>query len=192
MRSGHLEADFADGEYVFKLGWGQLVELQEKCNIGPHALLRRLEAGLWMVDDIAETIRLALIGGDPVNMQPIKAKKLVERYVKDRPLTENISLVRVILMVALFGGESVEPVDQKKKTEETSRAVADEDGKMNFQDLYGIGAVLGYTPAQVNEMSVWQLMVAYNGYAKANTHDDGSTITEEEAKDLYEFVQNIE
>lgn len=48
--------------------------------------------------------------------------------------------------------------------------------------------MIGFTPQQVNEMSVWQFMSAVDGYAEANTPDDGA-LTNAEIDELWDWVQ---
>jgi hypothetical protein len=111
MRDARLRGIvFADGEYDFRLGWGQLVELQEQCDAGPHFILNRLHNGEWRVQDIAEVIRLGLLGADET-MKPSVASSLVKRYVKERPPLENHTLAVVILTAGLMGSPE-EPVGE--------------------------------------------------------------------------------
>lgn len=118
MRDARLRGIvFADGEYDFRLGWGQLVELQELTNAGPHFVLNRLHSGEWRVEDIAEVIRLGLLGADET-MKPSVASTLVKRYVKERPLMENHTLAVVILTAALVGAGE-EPVGEQEAANPT-------------------------------------------------------------------------
>lgn len=64
-------------------------------------------------------------------------------------------------------------------------------GKIRFGAIYGAAAVVGYTPQQVNEMSMWQFMAAVDGYIKANTPDDGK-MTEPEVDELWDWLQSKE
>lgn len=118
MRDARVrDVTFADGEYDFRLGWGQLVELQEKTGCGPQFILNRLHTGGWMVEDISETIRLGLLGADP-EMKPSKATTLVRRYVMERPPLENHTLAVVILTAALMGSPE-EPVGEHEAASQT-------------------------------------------------------------------------
>ena len=54
--------------------------------------------------------------------------------------------------------------------------------------MYGAGAVLGYTPQEVNEMSVWQYMAAIEGYEAAHSPDDGS-LSKGEIDELWDWLQ---
>lgn len=99
-RDAKVDLDWADGHYDFRLAWGQLIELQERCDAGPFVILDRLTRGSWRVQDISHVIRLGLIGG---GTEPAKALKLVRDYVEARPPLENVMLARGILMVAVQG-----------------------------------------------------------------------------------------
>lgn len=101
MRDATLrDITFADGEYDFRLAWGQLVELQEQTDSGPMVVLDRLHTGTWKVGDISHVIRLGLIGaGTP----PPTARTLTVRYVEERPPLENVLLATVILKAAVMG-----------------------------------------------------------------------------------------
>jgi hypothetical protein len=100
-RNGRIELEFADGTYGFRLAIGELEELQEKTECGPYNLLRRLLANDWKVDDVRQTIRLGLIGG---GLDPIKSKRLVERYVDQRSeWLNNAMLAQAIVSAALVG-----------------------------------------------------------------------------------------
>lgn len=101
---------FGDGEYDFRLAWGQIVELQESVNAGPQFILNRLHTGDWRVEDIAEIIRLGLLGADK-DMKPSTASTLVKRYVMERPPLENHMLAIAILTAGLVGSPE-EPVGE--------------------------------------------------------------------------------
>lgn len=119
MRDARLrEVTFADGEYDFRLAWGQLVELQELCSAGPQFILNRLTVtGDWRVEDISEIIRLGLLGADK-DMKPSRATDLVRRYVKERPPLENHTLAVAILTTALLGAPE-EPVGEPEAASQT-------------------------------------------------------------------------
>ncbi|XHE12395.1 gene transfer agent family protein [Agrobacterium deltaense] len=100
MRDATVTFDWADGAHSFRLAWGQLAELQEKCDAGPYVVLQRLHSGAWRIEDISNIIRLGLVGG---GMEPAQALKLVRRYVEARPPMENLIPAQVILSAALTG-----------------------------------------------------------------------------------------
>lgn len=116
MRDATVAFDWADGTHSFRLAWGQLAELQEKCDAGPYVVLQRLHSGAWRIEDISNIIRLGLIGG---KMDPVAALKLVRAYVEARPPMENIVPAQVILSAALMGApeETVGEADAANQTE---------------------------------------------------------------------------
>jgi tail tube GTA-gp10-like protein len=99
-RNATVEQPFADGDYTFRLGFKELILLQEARDCGPLELLGRLNAVQWRVEDIAETIRIGLIGG---GVEPRKALKLVRDYVQDRPPMESLALAIIVLSHAVAG-----------------------------------------------------------------------------------------
>ncbi|WP_236774724.1 gene transfer agent family protein [Agrobacterium tumefaciens] len=108
MRSARVELDWGDGTYTFRLAWGQLVELQEKCDAGPYVILQRLQTGAWQMEDISNVIRLGLIGG---GMTAVDALKKTRAYVEAFPPMENLLSAQGILAAALMGAKD-EPVGE--------------------------------------------------------------------------------
>jgi len=103
MRSATLANQFVgEGYYPLRLGIDELIQLQEKLNAGPNVVATRLLQGEWMVDDIRETIRLALIGG---GMSQKEAFDLVNRCVKEGYLMDYMSVAANALYAALTGIE---------------------------------------------------------------------------------------
>ncbi len=99
-RDATIELPFADGDYVFRLAWGELIKLQEACDAGPYVILDRLLTGRWKVEEISNVIRLGLIGG---GMEPIPARKLVQSYVEKRPPLENLVIAQRVLGAGVVG-----------------------------------------------------------------------------------------
>lgn len=136
----YLILDFADGEYTFRLGVGQVAELQEKCGgVGIGEIYARLMAGRYRdrdgaivlnplearfkYEDVVETIRLALVGGgtgttneETVKVDAVKALSLVRRYVHPRPLLETWPVASAILSAFIVGYDA--PTAQKKSVTE--------------------------------------------------------------------------
>lgn len=118
-KAGTIELIWADGEYPFRLGIGQLRELQDKTTCGPLELFRRLGQGTWRVDDVRETLRVALIGG---GMKPDDALRLVRLYVDERPLTESVLPAQAVLMMALYGNaEDQQPGETVRRGSESGQ-----------------------------------------------------------------------
>jgi hypothetical protein len=64
-------------------------------------------------------------------------------------------------------------------------------GKLRFATVYGVGAVLGFTPQEVNAMSMWQFLTALDGHQK-NKGDDAQKMSSAEADELWEWLQSKE
>lgn len=112
-RDARVDLDWADGTHTFRLAWGQLVELQEKCDAGPYVVLDRIFRGQWKMEDITNVIRLGLIGG---GMPPVDALKKVRAYVEDRPPLESVPFAQAILSAGLMGAPE-EEVEKKAEAE---------------------------------------------------------------------------
>lgn len=48
---------------------------------------------------------------------------------------------------------------------------------------------MGYTPQQVNDMSMWQYLAAVEGYVRANDPDASKELSAQEADDLWQWLQ---
>lgn len=81
---------------------GTILQLEERCGAGIAEILTRLENGTWRINDVRETIRLALIGG---GMSPTDAMKAVELHVHGNPegLAASVFLAHAILTTVLIG-----------------------------------------------------------------------------------------
>ncbi|MCM2292296.1 gene transfer agent family protein [Allorhizobium sp. BGMRC 0089] len=106
MRDASITLTFADGDYAFRLGWGELEGLQEACDAGPYVILDRLNTGTWRVGDIAHVIRFGLIGGGKT---PVEALQLVRRWVEARPPAENVLMAQAILTAGILGAPDETP-----------------------------------------------------------------------------------
>lgn len=49
---------------------------------------------------------------------------------------------------------------------------------------------MGFSPRDVNQMSMWQFMAAAEGYAKANSPDDDKSLSTSEQDALWAMVQH--
>lgn len=49
---------------------------------------------------------------------------------------------------------------------------------------------MGFTPQQVNEMSLWQFQAAVNGYADAHTPEADQGLDQQEIKELSELIDS--
>lgn len=119
-----IDLQFADGQYLFKLGLAQIRELQDKTGTGIGALYARVLQGrmgdtledahpayaMYHVDDVRETVRQGLIGGAgglvdgaDVKVTALRATELVERYLDPMPLKSQWDLAAAILFALVEG-----------------------------------------------------------------------------------------
>lgn len=95
-------AFFGDKEHDFALGPALVLELEAVTGSGIGGLFKRMIANEFKAKEIAETIRLGLIGG---GVSPEIAARLVETYVPARPMIEAYALAVDILTALMFGSE---------------------------------------------------------------------------------------
>jgi hypothetical protein len=130
---GTVALMFGDGEYSFRIAFGQWRELQESINkprleigepvLGPMGLLRAMLDGNAWPHDVREVIRLGLIGA---GMKSDRALVLVKRHVERGAYFAHMPTARTILQAAMFGP----PEDQvgKEPTPQTETAATDGSG----------------------------------------------------------------
>jgi hypothetical protein len=128
---GSVTLQFGDGEYSFRLAYGQFRELQEIVNrwrisagipaVGALDLAQALQRGGAWPEDAREVIRLGLIGG---GMKADRALVMVKRHVENKPFFPSMLLAQAILMTALVGppadpvGKEPAPIEPETATEE--------------------------------------------------------------------------
>ncbi|MYL98406.1 gene transfer agent family protein [Novosphingobium sp. FGD1] len=100
-RSAVLENVFVgEGYFDLALRIGELITLQEKTRVGPYVLAQRLGTGEWHVEDIIETVRLALIGG---GMDNKSAFDLVSRNITAGNLMTYATIAHEVIFAAIVG-----------------------------------------------------------------------------------------
>jgi hypothetical protein len=88
------EGFFGDGVHAFTLTDDMIEELERITGHGIGAIYLRIVAGQFAVSEVAEIIRLGLIGG---GMAPQNAAQLVSTYARNRPLAETFPLALDVL-----------------------------------------------------------------------------------------------
>ena len=113
-RSGKTELPFGNDTHIFKIGYGQIKDIQDTTDAGVEFILKSMFDGTWKIEYIRETIRCGLIGG---GMSPAEAIRMVKTYVEDTetyPIAGNIPIAASILAAAIYGAEEE---DKGKKAE---------------------------------------------------------------------------
>lgn len=60
---------------------------------------------------------------------------------------------------------------------------------MRFAAIYANGQILGYSPQEIDRISMWQFMAVCEGFMKANGGDDNK-LSAVEADDLWDLVKD--
>jgi hypothetical protein len=98
---GTVRIIWGNGEDDFCISkTGSILALEDKCNAGLAEIRMRLQAGTWRLNDVRETIRLALIGA---GMDADKAMKAVQLHVDGEPLAKSVLIAHAIVAAALVG-----------------------------------------------------------------------------------------
>jgi hypothetical protein len=109
-------------EVTFDLPMGEVRHLQEKTGAGPPVILYRLLNDQWKVDDYRETILQGLLGA---KMPVDQARKLVKKWVDDRPAKESLLTAQAILMAFIMGAPTPKkPEAVEGQSEEPAMAAA--------------------------------------------------------------------
>ncbi len=116
---------WADGDYTFRLGNGELIMLQDATDCGPYFLLEKLGGKHWRVQEISHVIRLGLIGG---GLDPQKALKLVREYVEARPPAETLMMAYAVLAAGVQGAPDDQPKKRRGRAKGKSSTISQTDG----------------------------------------------------------------
>ena len=100
---GSTLIDWPDRQRKYRLGIGELRELEETCNMGAAEMCRLTTTSNWRIDHLWHTVRLGLIGG---GLDANRAKGLTARYVTPGRLMEVAVIAQKILLAALVGDET--------------------------------------------------------------------------------------
>lgn len=128
-RDASVVLAFGDGDYLFRLAWGELAKLQEACDAGPFVVMQRLKDGSCRLDDISEVIRWGLIGG---GLSPVEATKLIRLYVEGRPPAESRMTAYAVMAAGCLGA----PEEQIEKKLEAP----DQDGESTISQTGSSGS----------------------------------------------------
>lgn len=123
-QDGSVTLSWGDGEYRFRLAFGQWAELQEAVNrsrvalgapmIGPAELLQAMIRGNAWPAEVREVLRLGLIGG---GMKSDRALVLIKRHVEGAAWAHSLAVAGSVLARSMFGppddtaGKETPPAD---------------------------------------------------------------------------------
>ena len=103
-----VTAFFGDKERPFTLTDDMVMELETTTGTGIGTPFQRLTAHAFKLADLAEVIRLGLIGG---GTNPEEAARLVNSYARNRPVAEVLPLATAILAARWLGADEVQADD---------------------------------------------------------------------------------
>ena len=123
-RHAEIELDWGDGTYSFRLGLGEIEELERKCALGVFQIVTRLHPDIRQCrsGEIFEVIRLGLIGG---GMQAVQALTMARKYMDSEPLDANRDVAYAITLAGLMRLHGKDMEDEappgKTKARKTTR-----------------------------------------------------------------------
>ena len=117
-RDGSVELVWGGDLRTFRLGIDELLALQEKRDAGIQEIANRLRLQTWRVQDVHETLRLALLGG---GMEPKAAQQLVDEQARPGKLASSALTAFAVLVSAIQGDEN-DPVGKEPAAPETPGA----------------------------------------------------------------------
>jgi hypothetical protein len=83
-RHGEVTLEWGDGEYPFRLGYRELMELQRVCDGGPDWIAGQIHSVHCRVEYVRETLRLGLIGGGMKQSEALgKVRSFFEEQMGD-------------------------------------------------------------------------------------------------------------
>jgi hypothetical protein len=86
--------------YTVKFGVGEAEFIQERHDMGPQYALSVIGAGRWTVKLLIDVVYIGLVGG---GAKPEAARRVVDRWVANRPWGESAPLAQVILQAGVVG-----------------------------------------------------------------------------------------
>lgn len=101
---------FGDAERDFRLSAHLLLELERVCHVGIGGLSRRFFAGEFSFTELAEIIRLGLIGG---GTEPEEAAALVKTYGDQMPVTGLYAVALPVIESLMFGPQRSPKIRKK-------------------------------------------------------------------------------
>jgi hypothetical protein len=117
-RDGSVELVWGGDLRTFRLGIDELLALQEKRDAGIQEIANRLRLQTWRVQDVHETLRLALMGG---GMDAKAAQQLVDEQARPGKLASSALAAFAVLVSAIQGDEN-DPVGKGEAALETPGA----------------------------------------------------------------------
>lgn len=161
--------EWAGKERLFRLTLGDVLDLEQACGgdaVG--SIFRRVSTGLFRVDDIYHTIRLALIGG---GLKKVEVKQLMEAHFDRKPYLDHAALAGDILIALMTG------------VEESGGDAEGEPAPIRFSEASQICRTFHLSPNELREMRYADFINMVRGF-NASQPKKAEPPTEEEFEDI--------
>jgi len=94
-----IEVPFANELHRFRLGLGQLEDLETRFRAGTIEWVERFRANQWRIGEMRAVLITALVGG---GQDPLQAKEVVDRCMMAWPMVRNVKLFWLIVNAAIL------------------------------------------------------------------------------------------
>lgn len=150
-----LRRDYAGAERDFRLGFGDLLDLEEACGKVPvGTIYKRLHAWDFRAQEVYHVVRLGLVGG---GLAAAEAKRIVDERFNTLPLETHVRLAVEILLDMMEGAPAPREDARKPEPKTFDRGL-----------LYRQFAQLGLGPRDVDAMTVAQALHLFEAAARSD------------------------
>ena len=160
--------EWAGKERLFRLNFGDVLDLEEACGDAIGAIFLRVSTGRFRANDLWHVIRLALIGGGETK---VEAKRLMEAHFETKPYLDHASLAGDILIAVMTG------------VEETGERERENPERMKFSEVSQICRTFHMSPNDLRATSYADFINMVTGF-NAASGPKLEPITEEEFDDI--------
>ena len=141
-----LERDFAGAVRTFRLGYGEICDMEEGLGkVGIATVYKRMGSFDWHIRDVFHVLKRALVGGGMVSTE---AERLVKARIDDGRLGELMTLAYDILLAAVEGAPEGKGGDAEAEPQPFDRGA-----------IYKSFAEVGISPQEVDAMDFKQALL---------------------------------
>lgn len=160
-RHAEISLDFGGAQRVFRLRIRELILVQEQFDRGPWEIAERLQGAETLIEEIVHIVAMGLVGA---GMERAAAMRLVMDVIDDVPLARARLVAHAVLQAALVGVEDEPAAAQRSAWSEERNAAST---MMRVGEMYGIGAIMGFGPNEIDAMTIWQFTATVEQWSKA-------------------------
>ncbi len=162
-----VTSEWAGKERLFRLAFGDVLDLEQACESGIGPIYARLISGQFKLGDIWHTLRLGLIGG---GMEALRAKALLVDQFDRRPYVDHAALAAEIILALMTG---VEPVAETTST--------DGSAPLKFSEVSQMCTVFNLSPLDLRAMRYADVINLMRGYSASGRKSEPPSEAEFEA-----------